>query len=149
METKVPKQATSDSDITRCFDVMHELRTELTRDTFLDTVRAMQRDGYKLAFIEENIHDRPTIVAVAGYRIYTNLYMGKHLYVDDLVTAEKWRSNGYGERLINWLREQALNAECNYFHLDSGTHRNQAHKFYFSQGFNIASYHFSERLNGQ
>jgi GNAT superfamily N-acetyltransferase len=145
----MPKQATSDSDIERCFDVMHELRTELMRDTFLDTVRAMEQDGYKLAFIEDSIDDTPTVVAAAGYRITTNLFMGKHLYVDDLVTVQKSRSKGYGEHLIKWLREQALNADCNYFHLDSGTHRDQAHKFYFRQGFKIASYHFSERLNDQ
>jgi len=45
------------------------------------------------------------------------------------------------------LRANATEAGCNYYHLDSGTHRDQAHKFYFRQGFTIASYHFSEQLN--
>ena len=31
-----------------------------------------------------------------------------------------------------------MQKEGNYFHLDSGTHRGQAHKFYFKQGLSIA-----------
>jgi len=73
--------------------------------------------------------------------------MGKHLYIDDLVTAESQRSKGYGETLVRWLRELAIKEGCTYLHLDSGTHRGRAHKFYFEQGFTIASYHFSEELN--
>ena len=138
----MPKQAITDQEIENCFDVMSELRTHLKKETFLNTVRGMESSGYKLAFIENN----SDIVATAGYRINTNLFMGKHLYVDDLVTSEKVRSKGYGEKLVNWLREEASKENCNFFHLDSGTHRDQAHKFYFKQGFKIASFHFSEKL---
>ena len=138
----MPKQAITDQEIKNCFDVMSELRTHLKKEEFLNTVRQMESEGYKLAFIEDN----DEVVATAGYRIYSNLFMGKHLYVDDLVTSEKVRSNGYGEKLIKWLREEALKENCNFFHLDSGTHRDQAHKFYFKQGFKIASFHFSEKL---
>ncbi len=139
----MPKQATTDIEIENCFDVMSELRTQLKKDTFLSTVRQMETEGYKLAFIE----DGGKVVAVAGYRIYSNLFMGKHLYVDDLVTSENARSKGYGEQLIQWLRNVAKEESCNFYHLDSGTHRGAAHKFYFKQGFTIASYHFSEQLN--
>jgi len=74
------------------------------------------------------------------------LFMGKHCYIDDLVTASAHRSKGYGEKMIAWLRHQARQAGCDFLHLDSGTHRGRAHKFYFDQGFTIASYHFSEAL---
>lgn len=137
------KNAETDKEIQNCFDVMAELRPHLSRDSFLQTVKAMKSEGFDLVYLEEG----GDVVAVAGYRIYTNLFMGKHLYVDDLVTAEKHRSKGYGEQLLKWLREVAKQAECNVLHLDSGTHRGQAHKFYFSQGMTIASFHFSEKLD--
>ena len=136
------KQAETDQEIERCFEVMVELRPRLKRQGFVTTVRAMEQEGFKLAYLE----DDNQIVAVAGYRIATNLFMDKHLYVDDLVTASKVRSKGYGEQMINWLRAEAKKAGCNVLHLDSGTHRGQAHKFYFKQGFTIASFHFSEGL---
>ena len=134
--------ANSDSDILACFDTMAELRPHLIKDDFLATVKDMQKGGYQLAYIREGT----IVVAVAGYRIARNLHMGKHLYVDDLVTRESQRSKTYGESLLSWLRELAINEDCAYLHLDSGTHRGRSHKFYFQQGLSIASYHFSEKL---
>jgi len=138
----MPCRAIIDSEIERCFHVLAELRPHLKQDDFLATVRAMEEDGFRLAFIEQDAE----VVAAAGYRIYSNLFMGKHCYVDDLVTAEAQRSKGFGQQMIDWLRAEAQAADCKWFHLDSGTHRDQAHKFYFAQGFTIASYHFSEEL---
>ena len=136
------KRAITDQEIENCFDVMFELRTKLRKSDFLKTIRHMESEGYRLAFIE----DDGKIVSVAGYRIYTNLFMGKHLYVDDLVTSDTARSKGYGEQMVNWLRNEARKEDCNFFHLDSGSHRGGAHRLYFRQGFTIASYHFSEEL---
>ena len=138
----MPRRAITDSEVENCFNVMAELRPHLSRSDFLATVRTMEADGFCLAFIEHE----GEIVAAAGYRIYTNLFMGKHCYVDDLVTAETHRSKGFGEQMMDWLRTEALAADCKVFHLDSGTQRDQAHKFYFAQGLTIASYHFSEAL---
>jgi len=138
----VTKRAITDQEIENCFEVMSELRTKLRKSDFLKTIRHMEGEGYRLAFIE----DDGKIVSIAGYRVYTNLFMGKHLYVDDLVTSENARSNGYGEQMVNWLRDEARKEACVFFHLDSGTQRGGAHRFYFRQGFTIASYHFSQEL---
>ena len=105
-------------------------------------VRAMEAEGYRLAYLQKN----RDVVAVAGYRISTNFFMGKHLYVDDLVTARYARSKGYGRELLAWLKDKAKSAGCDFFDLDSGTQRGRAHKFYFEQGLTIASYHFTEEL---
>ncbi len=136
------KDAKTDQDIEKYFAVMSELRTHLNRGDFVRTVREMEADGYRLAFIE----DEGEVVAVAGYRVYSNLFMGRNLYVDDLVTSERARSRGFGELMLNCLREKARAAGCNFFRLDSGTARAQAHKFYFNQGFSISAFSFSEPL---
>jgi GNAT superfamily N-acetyltransferase len=141
----MPEIAKTDSEIINCFETMAELRPHLMKEGFLATVREMEKGGYQLLYLEEDA----VVVAVAGFRIARNLHMGKHLYIDDLVTAESQRSKGYGEALVNWLRELAKKEGCSYLHLDSGTHRGRAHKFYFEQGFTIASYHFSEELNNK
>ncbi len=138
----MPKDAKTDAEIQKCFDVMSELRTHLKRDDYLQTIRHMESEGFRLAYIE-NVDG---IVAVAGYRIYTNLFLGKNLYVDDLVTSASARSKGYGKQMVDWLRDKARKSGCRSYHLDSGTARGQAHKFYLNQGFTIAAYHFSEQL---
>jgi len=142
MEKFEPRDAKTDLDIQKCFDVMSELRTHLKREEFLEIVCGMEQDGYRLALLEEE----ERVVAAAGYRIHSTLFMGKHLYVDDLVTCASARPRGFGEVMLSWLRENARSAGCQYFRLDSGTGRSQAHKFYFNQGFSIGAFSFSEQL---
>ncbi len=137
--------AETDEAILDCYEVMAELRPQLARESFVATVRSMQRDGLRLACIREGGH----VVAVAGYRVSTNLFCGRHLYVDDLVTASSSRSRGHGKALLAWLRAQAIAEDCDVFHLDSGVQRKRAHQFYLREGLEIASYHFSERLKPQ
>jgi GNAT superfamily N-acetyltransferase len=86
--------------------------------------------------------------AVAGFRINEYLAWGKHLYVDDLVTAEGRRGRGLADRLFAWLEDEARHSGCTQFHLDSsvGEDREDAHRFYFRHGLRIASYHFAREL---
>lgn len=143
-EIAVPKIANTDAEIERCFPVMVELRQHLAADAFVPLVRMMQGEGYRLAFIE----DKDDVVAVAGYRIHTTLFMGKNLYVDDLVSSDRARSQGYGKAMIGWLRDLAKREGCTHLHLDSGTQRHRAHRFYLREGLDIASFHFSQKLSG-
>lgn len=136
------KIAETDAEIFDCFDTMSQLRTHLNKESFIDIVRELENGGFKLAYIEDN----KAIVCVAGYRILSNLCFGKNLYVEDLVTSESSRSKSYGEKMIVWLKEVAANECCRVLHLDSGTHRARAHKFYFTQNFSISDYHFYMEL---
>ncbi|MEM7119020.1 MAG: GNAT family N-acetyltransferase [Chloroflexota bacterium] len=142
MTNLVPKNAQTDEEIEKCFDVMLELRTNLKREQFLETIRQMEQQGYQLAYLADN----DQVVAVAGYRIGFNLFLGKHLYIDDLVTSAAVRSKGYGETLYSWLKGVAIKQECTHIHLDSGVHRGHTHRFYFRQGLTISSFHFREKL---
>ena len=137
------KAATSDEEISKCFAVMSELRPHLIESEFLDLLRHMASEGYQVAYVE----DDNAVVAVAGYRIQTSLFMGKNLYVDDLVTSAASRSKGHGKILIDWLRNLAIDSDCTHLHLDSGTQRHRAHRFYLRQGMDISSFHFSQKLD--
>jgi len=132
----------TDDAIASCYDVMAELRPNVSRSEFLPVIRGMQADGLRLACIRAD----GCVVAVAGYRLSTNLFYGKHLYVADLVTTDSERSKGYGKELLAWLRALAVENDCDAFHLDSGVQRKRAHQFYLREGLELSSYHFSERL---
>lgn len=137
-----PRDAVTDGEIADCYEVMAELRPHIARERFLPLVREMQQDGFRLACIR----DGGRVVACAGYRFGTNLFCGRHLYVDDLVTAESARSKGYGRTLLAWLRARAVESGCDEFHLDSGIQRKRAHQFYQREGMTLRSHHFSVRL---
>jgi GNAT superfamily N-acetyltransferase len=136
------EKAETDEAILACRAVMAELRPRVAGGDFLKAVRALEADGLRLACVR----DGGRVVAVAGYRISTNLFCGRHLYVDDLVTAESERSRGHGKALLAWLRQVAVENDCDVLHLDSGVQRKRAHQFYLREGLELSSYHFSERL---
>ncbi|MBL9203285.1 MAG: GNAT family N-acetyltransferase [Opitutaceae bacterium] len=135
--------AETDADIARCFPVMHQLRPHLVAADFVARVRRMQREGFRLAFLEE----AGVVRAVAGYRYHEKLFSGKNLYVDDLVTDPAARSRGHGRALLAWLLEQARVQGCDNFELDSGVQRAQAHRFYFRERMHVSAYHFVRPVN--
>lgn len=136
------KLVDSEQEIAECFTVMSQLRTHLNEKEFIQQVIDQQKQGYQLV----KIANETSMLGVAGFVIGHKLAWGKYLYVDDLVISGTARSQGVGQKLIDWLHSFALANNCQSFHLDSGVQRFSAHKFYLREGFNIASHHFSKLL---
>jgi GNAT superfamily N-acetyltransferase len=136
------RPALTDSDLARCFTVMHQLRPHLIEGDFVARVRRMQQEGFHLALLEHE----GAIRAVAGYRYQEKLFSGKNLYVDDLVTDHAQRSRGHGRALLAWLCEQARAHGCVQLELDSGVQRFDAHRFYFRERLHVSAYHFVTAL---
>jgi hypothetical protein len=137
--------ATSDDEIKACYPVMAELRPHVRSDEFLERVkRQAEIAGYSLACVIDD-----EVKAVAGFRISENLAWGKFLYVDDLVSKARERSKGYGGALFDWLVKHAKENDCDQFHLDSGVHRFDAHRFYLIKRMAIESHHFGLKLKGK
>lgn len=131
--------ADSDAGIAATFDVMHQLRPHLERDTYVARMRElMSTEGLRLLALR----DDGVVRAVATWRLMDMLYCGRLVYVDDLVTDGTARSRGYGSRLVARLREEAVALGCSEVQLISRTIREQAHRFYFREGFGIECFHF-------
>lgn len=137
------REATTEAQIRACFPVVTELRPHLDETGFVERVDRQRGEGYRLAYIEDG--DRP--VAVAGFRVLEMLSRGRFLYVDDLVTRQDRRGEGYGTRLLDWLEATALAEDCEQVDLDSGFQRKTAHRFYLDNGMEIASLHFSKETD--
>lgn len=133
------KIAESDAELARLSDVLLELRTAFTKDSLIAQIKAQQQEGYRIAYLQS----AGEVLCVAGFVVGTKLAWGKHLYVDDLVTAARHRSTGAGKRMLDWLKEHARNLGCRQLELDSGVQRFGAHRFYLREGFDISSHHFS------
>ena len=122
---------------------MRELRPLFQNpEQFVERVQRQRKEGYKLAFVESESEIR----AGAGYRFLESLFSGKSLYVDDLVTRESDRSHGFGGKLLDWLIQRAREHGCENLELDSGVQRFDAHRFCFSKGMHISSYHFRIKI---
>jgi len=134
--------AETDAQIAACFTTFVELRPHLTPESFLARVKRQQGAGYRLVYLQ----DDGQCVCCAGFRIFDTLAWGKILYVDDLVTRETARSRGFGGEMLRWLIDLARREGCDEFHLDSGTQRTGAHRFYFKHDLLVKCFHFSMAL---
>lgn len=138
--TQSPQLATTEQEIIDCYETMLELRPHLNKEDFVGRVRMQMTEGYQLVFLlNETGHQ---VVCVAGFRTNNNLFKGKTLYVDDLVTSSQFRSQGSGKIMLDWLTEYSSNNGYDYISLDSGMQRKRAHQFYLNNDFEIAGYHF-------
>ena len=133
------KLVESDAQLERVARVLLQLRGHFDIDSLIPQIKAQQADGYQLAFVESD----GEVQCVAGFVVSTKLAWGKHIYIDDLVSDERFRSSGAGRHLIDWFKSHARDLGCAQIHLDSGVQRFAAHRFYLRHGFNIASHHFS------
>lgn len=134
--------APKDERLAAVYPVMKELRTELSERQFHELYETGHPDGYRVV----GLFDGDECRACAGYRILTNFVSGRHIYVDDLVTAAEWRSHGYGRLLNKYLLELARNEGCSSVQLDSNTRRQEAHRFYFRERYTIHAFHFVRPL---
>jgi GNAT superfamily N-acetyltransferase len=111
-------------------------------EEFIRRINEVQRaEGYRLVGSFDD--EAEPAVAVAGFRTGHNLAWGSYLYVDDLVTLRAFRGHGHADALMHWLFDEARRLDCDQLHLDSGTHRRDAHRFYFKHDLTISSFHFN------
>ena len=144
MSAMLVKEAVSEADIRRLYPVIQALRPHIVSADQLvaRAERQKKQSRWRLIYVEDG--DKP--VAAASFRISEWLAWGKALYVDDLIALESHRGQGYAEALMRWMEALAREEGCAEFHLDSGTHRLGAHRFYHRLKLSISSFHFSKRL---
>lgn len=121
--------------------VHRQLRPQLPIDYIATMQNIFSQGGRMVIAVETGV-----TVGIAVFRIFDNTHLGRQLYIDDLVSAESSRSLGVGHALMTWLEDHARSNGARELTLDSGVQRHRAHRFYFREGMQISSYHFSKSL---
>ena len=125
-------------------EVMQELYPSLSIETYanlLDGMLPNNEYGQVAAFQDEQC------VGIAGFWIGTKIWCGKYLEVDNSVVCEKFRSQGAGKLLFDYLANKAEKEHCNIMTLDSYTSNFKAHKFFYNEGFGPKGFHFIRILD--
>ena len=135
------KRCTSETEILTTYETLKELRPHLKKEPYVPMMQQLLEEGAHLigAFNDEGV-----CLGVAVFRIrrLTVVNGKKEMYVDDLVTIEKARSQGVGKILMDWLKQEAKHLGCIGIALDSGLQRLDAHRFYEREGFAKPAWHF-------
>ena len=133
--------AVTDAQTLAAAEAVHrQLRPQLPAD-YVKRIREVVAAGAEMAVALQ----AGRIAGVAMWRVLEKTLSARELYCDDLVTDEGQRSTGVGRALMEHMAQVARDRGCDLFTLDSGTQRQQAHKFYFREGMTITSFHFSRK----
>lgn len=124
------------------YNVIKQLRPELSYDAFEDLIYDMRHMEYKMF----GIFEKEELITYAGVAVQTNLYYKRHLYIFDFVTDTRYRNQGYAKMMMAYLTDYAKTAMCENIVLSSGFQREKAHKFYEKEGFNTKSYVFVKSI---
>ena len=127
------------AELRAAWPVVQQLRPHLDEDAFVAQALRQFDTGFHATALYD---DAGCVRAFAGWRVLEFLAIGRHVYVDDLVTDAGARSHGHGKALLDWLKAEARRLGCVRLQLDSGTFRKDAHAFYLREGLRIEAFHF-------
>lgn len=134
---------TNKNDLERCYPVMKELRPHLSFEDYISIYeQAHASDGYEIVAIE----DKEQILALMGYRFLSDFVRGKHIYVDDLVSTEKARSQGLGAELLKFAESVAEATECRSLRLCTGIENERGVQFYDRNGWTKRAFAYTKKI---
>jgi glucosamine-phosphate N-acetyltransferase len=132
------------------FDSILELLKQLWPNKTLDTEGMKEMFSRNLQVPNQHYICAETESKIIGFcslTIKNNLWQQAFLgNVDELVVDENFRGKGVGRTLLDKIIEIAKSQGCVRIELDSGFHREKAHAFYRSLGFESRAYLFSKPI---
>jgi GNAT superfamily N-acetyltransferase len=106
-------------DLPHVLKLVHELAEfEKAPDAVTNTVKAMEEDGFggKPVFDFHVAVVDGIIVGIALYFVKYSTWVGKGLYLDDLMVTEKMRGKGIGQKLFNAFMDEAKRINAKQVH---------------------------------
>jgi len=102
----------------------------------------MTYDNYQLfGFYIDNV-----LIGIIGGWTLTKIYSGKQLEIDNFIIDDNLQSKGYGKQFLNLIQHWAEKNDYKSIELDVYTENRRAHKFYYSEGYEIFGYHMIKAL---
>jgi GNAT superfamily N-acetyltransferase len=128
------RTARGDEELKKIYGVIRELRTELSWDEFVFLFqRSREADQYTLVGVWEG----EECIGAMGFRILFDFLRGKHLYIDDLIVTEVYRSHGLGAQLLQFAEKVAFESGCKKLRLCTGVENESGKRFYERQGWSL------------
>jgi GNAT superfamily N-acetyltransferase len=125
--------------------VLQVLYPSLTLEEYEDELEQMLPHNYG----QVGVFDGEICLGISGFWIGTKLWCGKYLELDNIVVVEKYRSQGIGKLIFDFLHKKAMEYDCTMLSLDSYTSNFKAHKFFYNEGYSPKGFHFINILQSK
>ena len=137
------REIASKEEMLRSHHLLLEVYPSLTLEEYDRELDGMLPHNYG----QVGVFDNGELVGLTGYWIGSKLWCGKYMELDNVVVAQSHRRTGVGHRLFDYMREKAVELDCNMLALDSYTDNFPAHRFFYSENYIPRGFHFIHILN--
>jgi GNAT superfamily N-acetyltransferase len=125
--------------------VLQVLYPSLTLEEYEAELEQMLPHNYG----QVGVFDGEICLGISGFWIGTKLWCGKYLELDNIVVVKKYRSQGIGKLIFDFLHKKAMEYDCTMLSLDSYTSNFKAHKFFYNEGYSPKGFHFINILQSK
>ena len=118
------------------------INTVTPLDILKKRVLEMADQNYKCL----GIYDQSKLIGICGLWYMTRHYCGKSIEPDHVIIQDKYKNQGLGNQLFEWLFDYARREGIEASELNSYVENARSHKFYYNLGYEIKGFHFVKIL---
>lgn len=133
----------SHEEIYGTYPLIKQLNPEMTEETFRARLTQMLIQNYRCAAA---FNAEGECLGIAGFRAMTRFWCGSHVDLDNVVIDERFRKQGAGKKLIEWIENWGREHGHSFAVLASYTHNIDSHRFYYREGYVIRGFYFTKDL---
>jgi GNAT superfamily N-acetyltransferase len=130
------------ADFAPAYRLINQTNPSLSKAEFGKRLKKMLSHGYRCIAAVEN----GEYIGVCGFWEGTRFWCGDFIDLDNVVVDEKVRNKGIGKKMVQWVENLAKKNGCTQTGLDCYVTYNDAHRFYFREGYIIRGYHFTKTI---
>ena len=122
-------------------DVIPLIR-KINQKTPLDLLQARMKEMIELPQYEcIGMYHEGELIGISGLWYSTRHYIGKTVEADHVVIDERFRNQGLGKILFDWIHEYTQSKGCGAIELNTYVENRKSHKFYYKLGYEIFGFH--------
>lgn len=115
---------------------------KISEETLLERIHEIKTQNYECL----GMYDGDILIGICGMWFQTRHYAGRSLEIDHVIIDEKYRNQGIGKQMMQFVYEYAKSKNCNWVELNTYVHNFPSHKFYYNEGFVAKGYHFVKTI---
>ncbi|QCW99814.1 GNAT family N-acetyltransferase [Aggregatimonas sangjinii] len=92
------------------------------------------------------IYEADELIGICGVWILNKFYVGKHIEPDNVFIKKKYRNQGVGHLLMEWLFEYAKEIDCLASKVNCYVENKKGNVFWESHGYQTVAFHKSKKI---
>jgi GNAT superfamily N-acetyltransferase len=131
-----------DQELDQIITLVIKLNSHLSETVIKERFYEIKKTNYQCvgAILDDEL------IGICGLWSGVKFWCGKYLEIDNFYLKEDFRSQGFGQKILDWIEDYAKEKEFDTIMFDAYVNNYRSHKFYMKNNYEILGYHFTKRI---